>query len=70
MTRRVRFFDYKYLREFEAKVGKAQNVVQGTYAEPINAKTPENPPRCHVTLNLGDLNLNLDRFPRRGTKKK
>jgi hypothetical protein len=28
----------------------AQNVVYGTYAEPIYAKTPENPLRCHVPL--------------------
>jgi hypothetical protein len=51
-TRRVgeSFFDYEYLREFEAKIGTARNVVQGTYAEPIYAKIPENPPRCHVPL--------------------
>jgi hypothetical protein len=42
------FFDYEYLREFEAKIGMAQNVLKGTYAEPISAKTPENPPHCHV----------------------
>jgi hypothetical protein len=41
-TRRVgeSFCDDEYLREFEAKIGTAQNVVQGTYAEPIYAKTP------------------------------
>ncbi len=51
-TRRVgeSFFDYKYLREYEAQIGTARNVVYGTYAEPISAKTPENPPRCHVPL--------------------
>ncbi len=36
------FFHYEYVREFEAKIG--------TYAEPIYAKTPENPPHCHVLL--------------------
>ena len=53
-TRRVgeSFFDYEYLREFEVKIGTARNVVWGTYAEPIYAKTPENPPRCHVPLTL------------------
>ncbi len=45
-------FDYEYLREFEAKIGTARNVVQGTYAEPVHAKTPENPPHCHVPLNV------------------
>jgi hypothetical protein len=51
-TRRVgeSFFDYEYLREYEAQIGTAQNVVKGTYAEPISAKTPENPPRCLVPL--------------------
>jgi hypothetical protein len=44
------FLDYKYLREFEAKIGTAQNVVGWTYAETIYAKTPENPPHCHVPL--------------------
>ncbi len=29
---------YEYLREFEAKIGTARNVVKGTYAEPISAK--------------------------------
>ncbi len=28
----------------------ARNVVYGTYAEPINAKTSENPVRFHVSL--------------------
>jgi hypothetical protein len=53
-TRRVgeSFFDYEYLREFEAKIGTARNVVKRTYAELIYAKTPENPPRCHVPLNV------------------
>jgi hypothetical protein len=51
-TRRVgeSFFDYEYLREYEAQIGTAQNVVYGTNAVPISAKTPENPPRCHVPL--------------------
>jgi hypothetical protein len=44
------FFDYEYLRKFEAKIGTARNVVSGTYAEPIYTKTPENPSRCHVPL--------------------
>jgi hypothetical protein len=44
------FFDYKYLREFEAKIGTARKVVKGTHAEPISAKTPENPSHCHVPL--------------------
>ncbi len=43
-------FDNEYLREFEVKIGTARNVVYRTYAEPIYAKTPENPPRCHVPL--------------------
>ncbi len=42
------FFDYEYLREFEAKIGTARNVVYGTYAVPIYAKTPENPPLCYM----------------------
>ncbi len=52
------FFEYEYLREFEAKIGTARNVVYGTYAEPINSKTSENPVRFHVpfmfTLAVGD----------------
>ncbi len=44
------FFEYEYLRECEAKIGTARNVVCGTYAEPINAKTSENPVRFHVPL--------------------
>ncbi len=39
-SRRVEF-EYEYLREFEAfeaKIGMAQNIVWGTYAEPIFAK--------------------------------
>ncbi len=41
-TRRVgeSFFDYEYLHKFEVKIGTTRNVVQGTYAEPIYAKTP------------------------------
>jgi hypothetical protein len=45
------FFDYEYLRELEAKIGTARKVVKGIYEEPISAKTPENPPHCHVPLN-------------------
>jgi hypothetical protein len=26
--------------------------VQGTYAKPVYAKTPENPPHCHIPLNV------------------
>ncbi len=44
------FFEYKYLREFEGKIGTAWIVVYGTYAEPINAKTSENPVCFHVPL--------------------
>jgi hypothetical protein len=44
------FFDYEYLREYEAQIGTARSLVQGIYAKPISAKTPENPPRCHVPL--------------------
>jgi hypothetical protein len=44
------FFEYEYLREFEAKIGTARKVVSGTHEEPISAKTPENPPHCHVPL--------------------
>jgi hypothetical protein len=36
---RESFFDYEYLCEFEAKIGTDQNVVLGTNAEPIYAKT-------------------------------
>jgi hypothetical protein len=49
-SRLLNVFDYEYLREFEVKIGTAQNVVYRTYAEPIYAKTPKNPPRCHVPL--------------------
>jgi hypothetical protein len=51
-TRRVGelFFDYDYLRKFEAKIGTARNVVKGTHEELISANTPENPPHCHVPL--------------------
>ncbi len=61
-TRRVgeSFFDYEYLREYEAQIGTARNVVEGTYAEPISAKTPENPPRCHVPLSLDYQVLSFD----------
>jgi hypothetical protein len=38
-----RFFEYEYLHKFEAKIGTARK-------EPISAKTPENPPHCHVPL--------------------
>jgi hypothetical protein len=44
------FFDYEYIREYAAQIGTARNAEYGTYAEPISAKTPENPPRCHVPL--------------------
>jgi hypothetical protein len=40
------FFDYEYLREFEAKSRTARKI----YEDPISAKTPENPPHCHVPL--------------------
>jgi hypothetical protein len=49
------FFDYKYLREYEAQIGTARNVVQGTYAVLISAKTPENQSRCHVPLSCAFL---------------
>ncbi len=51
-TRRVgeSFFDYEYRREFEAKSGTALKAVYGIYEDPISAKTPENPPHCHVPL--------------------
>jgi hypothetical protein len=35
------FVEFKYLREFEAKIGTAKKVMYGTYAEPIYAKTSE-----------------------------
>ena len=44
------FFDYEYLREFEAKIGTARIVVSGTHGKPVYAKTPENPPSCHVPI--------------------
>ncbi len=44
------FFYYEYLREFEAKSGTARKVVWGIYEDPISAKTPDNPPHCHVPL--------------------
>jgi hypothetical protein len=31
--------------------------VEGTYAEPIYARTPENPPRCHVPLIGGEMKI-------------
>ncbi len=57
LTRRVgeSFLDYEYLREYEAQIGTARNVVWGTYVIPISAKTPENPPRCHVPLKSGKI---------------
>jgi hypothetical protein len=36
----------------KVKIGTARNVVQGTYAERVYAKTPENLPHCHVPLSL------------------
>ncbi len=54
-TRRVGESFYEYLLENEAQIGTARDVVQGTYDEPISAKTPENPPRCHVPLSKDDL---------------
>jgi hypothetical protein len=39
---------YEYLREFKAKSKTARKVVKWIYEEPISAKTPENPPHCHV----------------------
>jgi hypothetical protein len=47
-----RWVDYEYLRKFEAKIGTTRHVEKGTYAEPIYAETPENPPSCHVPLNI------------------
>jgi hypothetical protein len=52
------------------KIGTAQNVVQGTYAEPIHAKTSKNRPHCHVPLMtspacpqvIGDIVLITDRL--------
>ncbi len=48
------FFDYEYLREFEAKSGTARKVVYWIYEEPISTKTPEILPHCHVPLTLKD----------------
>ncbi len=42
--------EYEYLSEFEAKIGTARKLVKGTHEELISAKTPENPPHCHVPL--------------------
>ncbi len=52
-TQQVResFFDYKYLRDFEAKI--ITNGSQGSVKdskEAIYAKKTENPPHCHVLL--------------------
>ncbi len=44
------FFEYEYLRKFESKIGTARNVVLGTLAKAIYAKTSENSVRCHVPL--------------------
>ena len=52
------FFEYEYLREFEAKIGTAQKVVYGTHEEPVSAKTPENPPHCHDPLILRQAFIN------------
>ncbi len=41
-------FQFEYLRELEVKIGTARKVVQRIYEDPIYAKTPENPPHCHV----------------------
>ncbi len=49
------FFDYEYLREFEAKSGTSRKILQGIYEDPISAKTPENPPHCLVPLNSHSL---------------
>jgi hypothetical protein len=49
-SRRVSEFDYEYLLEFEAKSGTARKVVWWMYEDPISAKTPKNPPHCHVPL--------------------
>ncbi len=48
--RRGDVFRYENLREFKVKIGTARNVVEGTNAEPIYAKTSENRPHCHVPL--------------------
>ncbi len=47
---------YEYLREFKAKIGTARNVMKGTYAKPIYAKTSENSVRCHVPLRSPGIN--------------
>ncbi len=49
-TSRGVVFYYKYLREFEAKIGMAWKVVLGIHEEPIYAKKTENPPHCHAPL--------------------
>ncbi len=46
------FFEYEYLREFEAKIRTARKVVYGAQEEPISAKASENPPHYHVPLSL------------------
>jgi hypothetical protein len=53
---RESLYDYEYLRKFEAKIGTAQKVVLGTHEEQISAKSPENPPHCHVPLKTDFLN--------------
>ncbi len=47
---RESFFKYEFLREFEAKIGTARKVVQGTQAKAIYAKNSENSVHCHVPL--------------------
>jgi hypothetical protein len=42
------FFDYEYLRKFEAKIGTARNVVPNLFMQ----KPLENPPHCHVPLSF------------------
>ncbi len=56
------FFDYEYLRELEAKSGTARKVVWGIHEDPISAKTPENPPHCHVPLSPFQTFQNLRRY--------
>ncbi len=42
------FLDYKYLRECEAKIGKARKVVKGTYDEQIYEK----PQKVRLAMSL------------------
>ncbi len=49
-TPRLTFFEYEYLLEFEAKIGTARNVVQGTWTKAIYEKNSENLVHCHVPL--------------------